>query len=68
MMEVDAAELACQRMAREVERRKDSIDDVYGERRQLWKDLVAEGHTRTDIAKWSGVDVMVVSRAVAEDS
>jgi hypothetical protein len=70
-----ADELARHRAARDelreldrrIERCRRELDDLYRQRKEAWRALDDEGVPRSTCAKWSGVDAMVVTRALQKD-
>lgn len=43
---------------------RERLDELDAERRELLRDLLAQGYSRTQIAEWEGVSAWAITQAV----
>lgn len=53
-----------ERLDMRIAQRKNDLDALYAKRTELWSQAEAAGIPRSQLAKWSGVDPMMVTRAL----
>ena len=58
--------LYLQRLAVKISQRSQDIDNLYKARTEKWKVLDDKGVKRSTIAKWSGIDPILVTRALRD--
>ena len=54
------------RLASQIKTQNDHLEDLYEARKQEWRRLDNAGVKRSVIAKWSAVDPILITRALAK--
>lgn len=53
-----------ERLDMRIAQRKNDLDALYAKRTELWAQAESLGISRAQLAKWSGIDPMMVTRAL----